>query len=226
MTARPSVGALDIFFVRHGQSTANAEGVWQGQLEFPLSELGRAQARRAGIALAKTGAFSGVYASPLTRAYETASIISEELVSAGKFSGEALELPGLTERHGGALQGRSFDQTSAERPELIDKFRSLPEEEAWSLVGAETDSQLMERFGNALAEIRRRHSGEPETRVAVVAHGGVLRAFLRGTFGADVLPANTRAPNASLTRVFWSSPDERPELIGLADTAHLDDLGS
>ena len=229
MTAAPGgPGTLEIFFVRHGQSTANAGGVWQGQLEFPLSELGREQARRAGAALARTGPFSGVYASPLARASDTARIIAEELRRSGGFSGEVVELAGLTERHGGLLQGRSFEQTRTERPDLVEKFRSLPEEEAWSLVGAETDRQLMERFGGAVEGLRGISGAERGARAVVVAHGGVLRAFLRATFGGDILPANTRAPNASLTRVFWKNPgnpEEKPKLLELADTSHLDDLG-
>lgn len=211
--------------MRHGQSTANAEGVWQGQLEFPLSDLGREQARRAGAALADTGPFSGVYTSPLARASETAGIISGELRRSGKFEAEAVKLPGLTERHGGVLQGLPYEQTRRENPELIQKFRGLPEEEAWSLVGAETDGELMERFGSALAEIRDLHTGEQNPRAVIVAHGGVLRAFLRDAFGGEVLPGTARAPNASLTRVLWRDKYEKPELLELASTRHLDDLG-
>lgn len=210
--------------MRHGQSTANAEGIWQGQLEFPLSRLGREQASRAGIALAGMGSFSGLYASPLSRASETAGIISGELRRAGSFYGEAVELSGLSERHGGLLQGRPFEQTRGENPELIEKFRSLPEDEAWSLLGAETDSQLLDRFGEAVADIQKLHAGEENPRVVVVAHGGVLRAFVRETFGGDVLPGTTRAPNASLTRVYWSSLVQKPRLLALADTAHLESL--
>lgn len=222
MSETPDI--FEVFFVRHGQSTANAEGVWQGQLEFPLSGLGREQARRAGAALAATGPFSGVYTSPLARAAETAELISEELRAAAKFSGEVVALPGLTERHGGLLQGRPFEQTRAENPELIEKFRSLPEEEAWSLVGAETDHELMLRFGSAVADIREMQNGVQSPRAVVVAHGGVLRAFLRDAFGADVLPGTTRAPNASLTHVLWHGAEAKPELAGLASTAHLEDL--
>ena len=216
-------GLLQIFFIRHGQSTANAEGVWQGQLEFPLSDLGREQARLCGMALSRFGAFSGVYASPLSRASETAEIIRRELSFSGNFAGEVTEIAALTERHGGLLQGRPWAQTIEEHPELIEKFRSLPPEEAWSIVGAETDEDLMSRFGKAVAGIRQSHDQAQETRVVLVAHGGVLRAFLRSVFGEEVLPGTVRAPNASVTHIRWESPDE-PKLISLASTTHLDDL--
>ena len=216
-------GSLQIFFIRHGQSTANAEGVWQGQLDFPLSELGKEQSRLCGLALSEFGDFSGVYTSPLSRASETAGIIRRELRAAGRFEGEAVELESVTERHGGLLQGRPWAQTVEEHPDLIEKFRSLPEEEAWSLVGAETDEDLMSRFGEAVAGIRGRHAGDREERVVLVAHGGVLRAFLKSAFGEEVLPGTRRAPNASITRLRWS-PAGEPELLDLASTTHLDDL--
>ena len=41
----------ELLLVRHGQSTANAKGIWQGQMEFPLSERGRVQAGLAGRGL-------------------------------------------------------------------------------------------------------------------------------------------------------------------------------
>ena len=69
----------ELVLIRHGESTANATGVWQGQLEFPLSEEGRRQARLAGRALAGE-AFDGLYSSPLSRAYETAEIIARDTV--------------------------------------------------------------------------------------------------------------------------------------------------
>ena len=59
--------------------------------------------------------------------------------------------------------------------------------------------------------------------VVLVAHGGVLRAFLRSAFGEEVLPGTRRAPNASITRLRWS-PAGEPELLDLASTTHLDDL--
>lgn len=216
-------GSLQIFFIRHGQSTANAEGVWQGQLEFPLSELGREQARLCGRALSRFGDFSSVYSSPLSRASETAEIIRRELVVSGGFDGEIIELASLTERHGGILQGRPWAQTVEENPELIERFRKLPEKEAWSLVGAETDQDLMHRFGQAVAEIQRRHVGAWEERVVLVAHGGVLRAFLRSVFGEEILPGTVRAPNASITHIRWDSAGE-PKLLALASATHLDDL--
>lgn len=60
-----------IIVLRHGQTTYNAAGIWQGQLDAPLSELGREQARDAAAALMGQG-IDVIYASDLSRAADTA----------------------------------------------------------------------------------------------------------------------------------------------------------
>lgn len=200
--------------VRHGQSTANARGVWQGQMEFPLSEEGRRQASLAGRALASEP-FEALYSSPLARAFETAEIIARET----GFRDEIVPLAGLSERHGGVLEGHTWAEQETRDPEFTEKFLSLPEEDRWAFAGAETDEQVMERFEDAISKIRNRHPDG--TRIVVVSHGGAMRAFLRDRFGPTVLPGTHRAANASITRIGWSRNGTDPELLDLASTVHL-----
>ncbi len=203
-----------MILIRHGQSTANASSVWQGQLDFPLSEQGRLQAAHTGRALRGTK-ISGVYASPLSRAFETAEIVARK---AG-FSGEVVPIPGLTERHGGILEGHTWAEQEARNPAFAEKFLSLPEEERWTLAGAETDEEILARFEQAISSILSRHPGGDGVLV-VVSHGGVMRAFLRDRFGSTTLPGVERAPNASVTRLLWE-PNTTPRLLELASTRHL-----
>jgi broad specificity phosphatase PhoE len=205
---------LELVLVRHGQSTANASGVWQGQMEFPLSEEGLYQARLAGRALAGEG-LDAVYSSPLQRAFQTA----ETIVREAGLSEPAIPVRGLIERAGGILEGMTWVEQERRNPELAKKFLSIPEEDRWTLVGAETDEQVLARFEAALAEIRSRHP--KGGRVAVVSHGGAMRAFLRDRFGPGVLPGAVRTPNASFTRLAWGRNGQEPELLQLASTDHL-----
>ena len=205
---------LEIYLIRHGQSTANASGVWQGQMEFPLSEEGRLQARLAGKALAGEP-FDAIYSSPLGRAFETAEIIARET----GYPGEIVPLEGLMERHGGSLEGTTQAEREARNPALAQKLLALPEEERWTLVGAETDEEVLERFEAAISGIRARHRGVG-SRLVVVSHGGVMRAYLRAHFGPGILPGTVRAANASITRIAWGESGE-PRLLELASTRHL-----
>lgn len=204
----------EIILIRHGQSTANASGVWQGQLDYPLSDEGRTQARYAGLALSDKQ-LDAFYSSPLSRAHETASIVSR----GANFAGNITPIEGLTERHGGVLQGQSWEEQEALNPEFARKFLSLPEEERWAMAGAETDEEILTRFERAISGIINRHPDG--TRIVVVSHGGVMRAFLRERFGPDVLPGNTRAANASITRIEWDDNGAAPRLVELASTQHL-----
>src|SRR4051794_2938075 len=146
----------EMILVRHGQSTANVSGVWQGQLDFPLSEWGRLQAADTGRALIGTK-ISSIYASPLSRAFETAEIMARE---AG-FSGEVVAIADLAERHGGILEGYTWAEQETRNPALAKKFLALPEEERWTLVGAETDEEILARFERAISTIRSHsHVGE------------------------------------------------------------------
>ena len=203
----------ELLLVRHGQSTANARGIWQGQMEFPLSEEGRKQAALAGRALSREP-FEALYASPLSRAFETASIIRD---SSG-FAGNIIPSAGLSERHGGILEGHTWAEQERRNPELAKKFLSIPEEERWALVGAETDEEVISRFGAAISSIRAGH--HDCARIVVVSHGGVMRAFLRELFGPGVLPGAKRTANASITRLQWGE-DEPPRLLEVGATSHL-----
>lgn len=209
----------EILLIRHGQSTANASGVWQGQMEFPLSEKGRRQARLAGEALSGER-IDAIYSSPLSRAFETAEIIARET----RFSGEVSPVPELMERAGGLLEGTTSEQRLARNPELMEKFLGIPEEERWFLVGAETDEEVLERFETAVARIRGRHG--PGERVLVISHGGSMRAFLRQVFGPRALPGMQRLPNTSITRIEWSTNGLEPRLLQLASTNHLPEEGA
>jgi broad specificity phosphatase PhoE len=207
----------ELILIRHGQSTANKSGVWQGQLDFPLSEQGRLQATYTGHALRGTK-ISGVYASPLSRAFETAEIVARE---AG-FPGEVVPVSDLMERHGGILEGHTWAEQEARNPAFAKKFLALPEEDRWTLVDAETDEEILARFERAISAILSRHH-DTDGSLIVVSHGGVMRAFLRDRFGPTILPGAERAPNASITRLLWdlSETNAAPRLLELASTRHL-----
>ncbi len=70
-----------ILLLRHGQSTWNAEGRWQGQSDPPLSALGREQAEEAAGKLAGMDV-STVVTSDLDRARTTGRILADALALA------------------------------------------------------------------------------------------------------------------------------------------------
>ena len=71
---------MNLRIVRHAESAGNAQGRWQGRNDTRLTDLGREQAARLGRRLEADGYRpSRIYASPLSRTFDTARIASSYL---------------------------------------------------------------------------------------------------------------------------------------------------
>ncbi|WP_040925513.1 phosphoglyceromutase [Saccharomonospora marina] len=98
-----------LVLLRHGQSTWNAENLFTGWVDVPLSKLGEQEARRGGELLAEAGLLPDVvHTSLLRRAISTANIA---LDVADRHWIEVRRDWRLNERHYGALQGKNKKQT-------------------------------------------------------------------------------------------------------------------
>ncbi|WP_199430983.1 phosphoglyceromutase [Qaidamihabitans albus] len=98
-----------LVLLRHGQSTWNAENLFTGWVDVPLSELGEAEARRGGELLAEAGLLPDVaHTSLLRRAISTANLA---LDVADRHWIDVRRDWRLNERHYGALQGKDKKQT-------------------------------------------------------------------------------------------------------------------
>lgn len=151
---------MRILLVRHGQSTWNADGRWQGRADPPLSDLGRRQAEVAAAAVLDLGVTT-VVASPLQRAHQTATIVASAI-------GVPLAADArLQERDAGAWTGRTRTEIEDGWPGYLAGGRR-PE-------GFETDDVLHGRALAAVADVAAGASGP----VLVVSHGGLIRVVER-----------------------------------------------
>jgi probable phosphoglycerate mutase len=149
-----------ILLVRHGQSTWNAEGRWQGRADPPLSDLGRRPAEVAAGA-ARDAGVTRIVASPLRRAHQTATIVAGAI-------GVPLDPDArLQERDAGDWTGRTRAEIEDGWPGFLAGGRR-PE-------GFETDDVLHHRAAAAIADVAARASAP----VLVVSHGGLIRVVER-----------------------------------------------
>ncbi len=198
--APPPAPAHGLLFIRHAQSTWNAEGRWQGQTDAPLSPRGMEQAQALAELLRREAWPAGVarlVSSDLARAVQTADVI-------GRALGLTPELTaGLREGDAGAWSGLHFSEVEARWPEELARFRSG--EETQKMPGGENRLQVRTR---ALAVLEPLYEDAQRRAVLVVSHGGVLRALCPGlTLGnAEAhwlkqgelgLPAKPRGPALS-----------------------------
>lgn len=166
-------GPVSFTIIRHGQSEANARRVIQGLQDFPLDDTGRLQAAELGAWLGIRGV-DALFASPLLRAAETASILASSL---------GLEKPSLRqefrELDTGSFSGISLEEAQVRYPEVYADFAHR----SWSAVpDAERPEALYDRAIEAWSLLRAAaFSGK--RRIACVSHGGFIQWLVRVTFG-------------------------------------------
>lgn len=147
----------ELYLVRHGETDWNRQRRIQGLTDIPLNETGRAQARDTGMLLARRR-WDAVYASPLSRARETAEIIAGELGLP-----EPTLLDALVERNYGEAEGLDWMQVETRFP------HGAP------VPGRESREQVGARVVPALIELAEQRPGES---LVIVSHGGAIRAVL------------------------------------------------
>jgi len=155
-----------LLLVRHGQSLGNIEARIQGS-DDPLTDFGRLQARTVAARLAQRNDITHLYASPLVRAMETASII-------GAVVGRTpVPIAGLAEIDAGRAAGLLWSDWRTANPELaaIMADPNRPMDRGWE--GGENGQQFGTRVIAAYDEIVTRHVGTDAVVVAV-GHGGSL----------------------------------------------------
>jgi broad specificity phosphatase PhoE len=160
-----------VLLARHGETDDNAARRFQGHLDPPLNERGRAQARALGEQLADAG-IRELWSSPLRRAHETATIAGERLGLSPRTDERLMEVDV------GAWAGRLYADLETDEPALYAEWRSGSP--AFRFPGGESLHEQGERVAEVLSAI----AGASERPVLVVCHGGVIREARRVLAGA------------------------------------------
>ena len=186
---------MELTLVRHGQSTANRDGILQGRSDAPLSDLGRRQAAQLGTWLHERGlSWHAVYCSPLRRARDTASLIVEKTAAPA-----AIEDADLEEIHVGEMQGKSHAVLHQEHASFYQ--RGLEGLGDYSEFGGESYADVQLRVQRLFARLSERHRGG-EQRVLLVSHGGLLFQLTKALVCSPVpRVVMLRFSNCSVTRL-------------------------
>jgi probable phosphoglycerate mutase len=158
-------GITRVMLVRHGESTWNAEKIWQGQADPPLSALGEQQAADAAR---HVDGVDAIWSSDLVRARRTAEIV------AGSRGLQVVLDERLRERDAGEWQGLTRAEIEERFPGYLASGLRPP--------GYEDDAALTVRTLAAVDAIGAAHPGRS---VLVVTHGGVVRTLERHLGAAD-----------------------------------------
>lgn len=164
---RPEGVRLRVLLIRHGEPEASAKGRCYGKLDVGLSERGREQMSRLSQRLEPVE-LAAVYASPRSRAQESAEVLSRTVTTELRFG----------EIDFGELEGRTYEDVQARYPAIYHRWMHQPTEVKFP--GGESFSEMKERVLDGMRMLRRAHDRET---IAVVSHGGVNRIVLAEALG-------------------------------------------
>jgi broad specificity phosphatase PhoE len=200
-----------LYCVRHGESVFNAESRIQGQLDVPLSELGRRQGAAVAEALAAANV-EAIYTSPLGRARETAEIVARRLNLPIRADDR------LKEINVGIFQNRLRAEIAERYPEAFARWTSG--EMDYVVPGGESRRMLQQRGCAAFRGI----VAAEHQRAAVISHGRLLVVALAAWVPIPAGPAAPTLENGSITTVRYDG-DGHWELTDYNQVAHLAGIG-
>ena len=184
-----------LLLIRHGESQANKERTFAGQVDPPLTELGHQQAQCTAAFIKANYTADAAYASDLQRAYQT-----------GLYAADALGLPlqkepGFREICGGQWEGRSFGL--AQPP------------------GGEAVAALADRVWETLQRVCEKHPGET---LVIATHATPLRVLLWRMSGQPLsyMQQIPWVSNASVTELCYENSTLTP--VKISQDAHLQDM--
>jgi broad specificity phosphatase PhoE len=193
-----------ITLIRHAESQANLDGIWNGRLDGRLSAGGEASLDAVRKRLHDQD-FDLVISSPLERALRTAEAFAPEF----EVSEEFIELDI------GKWEGKTRDEILSDQGDYLREAvfkRELPMGET-----GESLHDLHRRAITAVDSLAER-LGE-EGRAAVVTHGGFIQETLQRHLASRGRRVHSFASNTSITRLVWSW--DHPRLAVFNDRAHL-----
>lgn len=177
---------MRLILIRHAQSVANAEGRWQGKMDYDLSEVGVDQSQRLQKRFIDENLDpTHVYSSPLTRAYKTAEISLPKSV--------IHKIPDLIENDAGVFSGKTSEELSDEYSVVYEEFRRSRN---FDLVPkAETKYYIRRRAETAVGFLIKGHNSKDF--VVAYSHSGFLVHLVAVILGTNRV-WNLRIPNTAI----------------------------
>jgi len=206
-----------LLLVRHGVTDWNREGRFQGHLDPPLSDDGRAEAKLLAARLAASPDLRPrrIVSSPLLRALETAEAIAE---ATGIPAAEVRRDQRLVELGQGAWEGRTHAELAVSDAERYAAWRKG----AWDRQppDGEPVEAARERVSAAVAEAVDEDADAAGWPICLVGHGGSLRLAASWLLGLDRATAwSLELDNASLS--ILDRTDGECRLVTWNDVGHL-----
>jgi len=162
---------VKVILIRHGETDWNREQIFRGRIDVALNEVGLAQAGAVKESL-KDVKIDRIYSSPLSRAFETASVLGEN-------RGLKVEIEkGFIDIDFGRWQGLSHEKVKEEHKGLYETWLAEPH----NVVFPEGESleDVSKRSMGTLEKVIENHPGET---LAIVSHRVLNKVLLCAILG-------------------------------------------
>lgn len=157
---------MEIYLIRHGQTTGDIEDRYGGSYDDELSSEGEVQAHKLADKLSSSG-IQTIFCSPLIRVQQTAKIINTKL------NCEIKTVEDLRERNqNGILSGMTRDEAKTKYPELVEQVKDYRNQ----IEGAENYEDFVERIKRVFMEVTNLTN---YSIIGIVTHGGPIRVVFR-----------------------------------------------
>ena len=197
-----------VHLVRHGQTAWNAELIFRGRRDIELNERGQKEASAIAGALRHKN-LDAIYASPLTRALETARPLAALLHR------EIMPIQGLTDINYGDWEGVPYNEIKARYPDLLATWEQEPD--LVRFPHGETLDEVRERSYGVLRELAEKHANES---ILIVTHRVVNKVLLCAVLGLSTAHFwNIKQDTGCINVLEYSN--QRFVLCQLNDTCHL-----
>lgn len=198
-----------LYLIRHGETEWNLLGKFQGRQDISLSNAGVEQAKY--LARRMSRKFDCLYVSPLKRALKTAQIICEGSEFVPQIDDR------LREINFGDWEGLTVKEIKEKFPK---EFETWVEDELEGPIcgGDFSIKNASIRATEAIISHVKEHKGQ---KIAIVAHGGIIKAGLIGLFNWNMnMYHNIVLGNTSICEISFNE-FMKPIIITLNDTSHL-----
>ncbi len=207
------IGDSRIFLIRHGETNWNKEGRFQGQIDIPLNENGKDQARRTFEYL-RNISFNKAFSSSMSRPYETAQIILQN-----KKHLKIEKIDSLVEISHGLWEGKLETEIREKWPVLLKNWHEKPEEVI--MPDGESIKNVSERSVEAFEKICL--SQKDNDLSLLVAHDAVNKTLICNILGINYSNIwMIKQGNGGVTIVdLFNDPTKPPLISALNITTHL-----
>lgn len=199
-----------IYLIRHCEALGNKSGTFQGSIDSDITEIGAKQIEFLGKRFENKD-IDKVYSSPLLRARKTAQAVADA-------TGLSVVVDnGLTEIHGGDIEGMSYADIYKKYPDIEMIWTYSPQN--FAPPNGEPMRLSYERIVKTVFNLVKENAGK---KIAIASHGAVSRCLLCKLIYDDIERLNdvTWCDNTSVTKIIFDE-NMNGKIEYINDTSHL-----